>query len=163
VLAEGSTFGIEAGGLPAAKTKYTLQATQTRQSYSTFSTRTDLSWTFTSEATDELTQLPMVGLRYQPKVDRKNVAERTAVTVLPIGLEVQQGATLPGIKKLELQVSGDDGKTWRKAAVTPSGKAAYEAVFATPKGAKTVSLKAHLVDTAGNVTDLTTIGAYPLR
>ncbi|WP_238161300.1 S8 family peptidase [Kribbella antibiotica] len=164
VLAESGQFGaVETAGLPAAKTKYTLQATQTRQSYSAFSTRTDLSWTFTSEATDKLTQLPMVGLRYRPKVDRKNVAERTAVTVLPIGLEVQQGGTLPGIKKLELQVSGDGGATWKKAVVTSRGKAAYQAVFVTPKGAKTVSLKAHLVDAADNVTDLTTIDAYPLR
>jgi hypothetical protein len=164
VIAESDQFGgIEAAGLPAAKTTYTLQATQTRPSYSALSTRTDLSWTFTSAATAQRTVLPMVGLRYQPKVDRNNIAERTPVTVLPIGLEVQEGATLPGIVKVELQISGDDGLTWQKATVAPAGQASYQAIFPTPKGAKTVSLKAHLVDATGNVTDQTTIDAYPLR
>ncbi|WP_238161258.1 S8 family serine peptidase [Kribbella antibiotica] len=163
VLAETNLFGyVEAENLPAGKATYTLQGSQTRQSYSTFSTRTDLTWTFTSGTTPQETVLPMVGLRYQPKVDRNNVARRTPTTVLPIGIEVQKGATLPGIRKLELQVSGDDGLTWRKAVVTARGAGAYQAVFVTPKGAKTVSLKAHVVDSAGNVTDLTTIGAYPL-
>ena len=45
----------------------------------------------------------------------------------------------------------------------PSGHGAYKAIFATPEGAGTISLKSHLVDAGGNVTDLTVIGAYPLR
>lgn len=68
-----------------------------------------------------------------------------------------------GIEKLEIQVSGDDGKTWHQAGVVPSGHGAYKAIFATPEGAGTISLKSHLVDAGGNVTDLTVIGAYPLR
>jgi len=39
----------------------------------------------------------------------------------------------------------------------------YRATFATPRVAKPVSLKARVVDCAGNVTEETTIGAYPLR
>jgi hypothetical protein len=76
-------------------------------------------------------------------------------------LDGTPGATLPVVKKVEVQVSGDDGKTWKAAAVVPSG-AGYKAVFATPAGA-TVSLKAHVVDAAGNITDQTVISAYPLR
>lgn len=38
----------------------------------------------------------------------------------------------------------------------------YKAIFATPAGAA-VSLKAQLVDAAGNSTEQTVIGAYPLR
>jgi hypothetical protein len=68
-----------------------------------------------------------------------------------------------GEDQLELQVSGDDGKTWHAAAVVPAGKGAYKAIFATPKGAGTVSLKAHLVDAGGNITDQTTIAAYALH
>ncbi|MEU4608548.1 S8 family serine peptidase [Kribbella sp. NPDC023972] len=164
VVAESPYFGyVEATGLPAEKATYTLQSSQTRQTYSTFSTRTDLSWTFSSGATAEETPLPMLGVRYQPKVDGHNVAERRPVTVLPVIVDAQPGVLLPGIKKVELQVSGDDGKTWQKAAVAPAGKGTYTAIFATPKGAKTVSLKAQLVDAQGNVTVQTVIGAYPLR
>jgi len=44
-----------------------------------------------------------------------------------------------------------------------SGQGTYKAIFATPKDARTISLKSHLIDAAGNITDLTVIGAYPLR
>ena len=105
----------------------------------------------------------MLGLRYQPKVDSHNVADSRPVTVLPVIVDGVPGQAPPSVKKLEIQVSGDDGKTWQKAAVAPTGRGAYKAIFATPKDAKTVSLKAHLVDAQGNVTDQTVIGAYPLR
>jgi hypothetical protein len=105
----------------------------------------------------------MLGLRYQPKVDSHNIAERKPVTVLPVVVDGVPGQALPVVKKLEIQVSGDDGKTWQKAAVAPTGKGTYKAIFGTPKDAKTVSLKAQLVDAEGNVTDQTVIGAYPLR
>ncbi|WP_460666899.1 S8 family serine peptidase [Kribbella swartbergensis] len=164
VVAESPYFGyIEAGDLPAGKATYTLETSQTRQTYSTFSTRTDLRWTFTSAATAKETTLPMLGVRYQPKVDSRNVADRTPVTVLPVVVDGVPGETLPGIRKLEIQVSGDDGKTWQKAAVASTGKGTYKAIFATPKNAKAVSLKAHLIDAHGNITDQTVIGAYPLR
>jgi hypothetical protein len=89
-------------------------------------------------------------VHYQPKVDSKNVADRKPVTVLPVEIVAQSGAPLPGIKKLEIQVSGDDGKTWHKVVVAPAGKGTYKAIFTTPKNAKTVSLKAHLIDAEGN-------------
>ncbi|WP_405055814.1 S8 family serine peptidase [Kribbella sp. NBC_01505] len=164
VIAESTLFGDAwATDLPAGRAKYTFQSSMTRQSYSAFSTRTELNWTFWSEASADDALLPMIGVSYRPKVDRFNVADRRPVTVLPIQLEAQDEDTLPVIKKVELQVSGDDGKTWHRATVASSGKASYRAIFATPKGARSISLKAHVVDTAGNTTDLTTIGAYRLR
>ena len=164
VVAESPYFGyIEASGLPAEKSTYTLETSQTRQTYSTFSTRTDLRWTFTSAASAEETMLPMLGVRFQPKVDAHNVAERKPVTVLPVVVDGVQGEALPRVKKLEIQVSGDGGKTWQNAKVAPIGNGTYEAIFATPKIARSVSLKAKLVDAQGNITDQTVIGAYPLR
>ncbi|MGW6278257.1 S8 family peptidase [Kribbella sp. NPDC055071] len=163
VVAESPYFGfIVTDGLPAGKATYTLESSQTRQTYSAFSTRTDLRWTFSSAAASQDTNLPMLGVRYQPKVDRHNVAERKPVTVLPVVIDAAAGTT-PRIKKLEIQVSGDGGKTWHKAAVAPTGHGTYKAIFATPKGAPTISLKSHVVDAAGNITDLTVIGAYPLK
>lgn len=162
VVAESPYFGyIEATGLPAAKSKYTLESTQTRTDWA-FSTKMDLRWTFSSAATADETRLPLLGVRYQPKVDSHNLAERKPVTVLPVLIDAQPGASVPALEKLEMQVSGDDGKTWHRAAVAPSGHGTYQAIFATPMNARTISLKSHLVDAAGNVTDLTVIGAYPL-
>ncbi|WUJ75120.1 S8 family peptidase [Kribbella soli] len=163
VVAESPYFGyVEATGLPAEKSTYTLESTQTRQSFSTFSTRTDLRWTFSSAATDEQQPLPLLGIRYQPTVNSHNVAERKPVTVLPLVVEAQPGQALPKIRKLTIQFSGDDGKTWHDAAVAPTGPGGYKAIFVTPKAARSISLKSHLVDGAGNITELTVIGAYPL-
>ncbi len=164
VVGESDRFGeAYAENLPAEKAKYTFQSSMTRQTYSAFSTRTDLTWTFSSAATKAETLIPLVTVGYQPKVDEHNVADRKPVTVLPFTLVAQPDGALPAVKKVELQVSGDDGKTWHKAAVVPAGHGSYQAIFATPKGAKTISLKAHVLDTHGNTADQTTIGAYPLR
>ncbi|MEU4196065.1 S8 family serine peptidase [Kribbella sp. NPDC026611] len=164
VVAESPFFGdVYAEDLAPEKATYTLVSTQTRQSFSTFSTRMDLRWTFSSGSTADETKLPMLGIRYQPAVDSHNVADRKPVTVLPVVIDAQDGATVPRIKKLTVQVSGDDGTSWHDAGVVATGAGTFKAIFATPKGANAVSLKAHLVDAGGNVTDLTTIGAYPLR
>jgi subtilisin family serine protease len=163
-VAESADFGyIDATALPAAKAKYKYVTTGTRTSVSGFSTRTELALTFSSAASEEETVVPMRSLRYRPAVDLNNTVKRTPVTVLPVQVDGLPGATLPKVKKLEIQVSGDNGKTWHAAAVVPVGKDGYKAVFVTPKGAKSVSLKAKLVDAGGNTTEQTTIAAYPLR
>ena len=86
--------------------------------------------TFSSAATSEETRLPLLGIRYQPTVDDHNVAERKPVTVLPVVVNAQPGGAAGD--EAEVQVSGDDGKTWKNAAVAPIGQG-YKAIFQTPK------------------------------
>ena len=160
-VATSASFGsVQASGLPADKASYKFVTSGT-QTVSGFSTRTDLTATFTSAGTSEQTPLPIRTVRYKPEVDAQNTVTRTPVTVLPIVLDGTPGAVLPKVKKLEVQVSGDNGTTWKAASVVPSG-AGYKAVFPTPAGTS-VSLKATVLDTAGNTTDQTVIAAYPLR
>ncbi|MEV0291901.1 S8 family serine peptidase, partial [Kribbella sp. NPDC050820] len=160
-VATSPSFGsVSATGLPAEKASYTFETTGT-QTVHGFSTRTDLVATFTSGATAAKTLLPLRTVRYQPPVDARNTAERTPVTVLPILLDGTPGVTLPPVKKLTLQVSGDGGATWTPAPVVPSGST-YKAVFSTPAGSN-ISLKTTLEDTTGNTTTQTTLAAYPLR
>jgi hypothetical protein len=66
------------------------------------------------------------------------------------------------IRELTVQVSGDNGTTWSAAAVAPVGHGHYKAIFKTPAG-PTVSLRSHLVDGAGNATDLTVISSYAMH
>jgi subtilisin family serine protease len=164
LVTESKDFGfIATTGLPPAAAKYKFVTSGTRASVSGLSTRTDLALTFSSAASESEALLPLRTVRYQPAVDSRNTVKRSPVTVLPVLVDGLPEATLPEVKKLRIQVSGDDGKTWHPAAVVPAGHGAYRAIFATPKDAKTVSLKAHLVDAEGNITDQTTIAAYPLR
>ncbi|HZX06240.1 MAG TPA: hypothetical protein VFF46_25065, partial [Kribbella sp.] len=162
VVAESPYFGyLEAADLPAGKSTYTLESSQT-QSIMPFATRTELKWTFGSAATAAETPLPLLGIRYQPKVDDHNVTDRKPVTVLPVVVDPQLGMALPAIRKVTIQVSGDDGKTWHAAAILPIGHGRYKAIFPTPAG-QSVSLRSHVVDGSGNATDVTVHKAYVLR
>jgi hypothetical protein len=145
----------------AQKAEYKYVTSLTRPTYSKLSTRIDYSWTFSSAATDKATPLPMLGVRYQPKVDGNNVAQRIARTVLPVEVAAQPGQQLPRIKKAEVMVSGDNGKTWQAASLVSVGSGRYTATFNTPTGTA-VSLKAKLVDADGNITEQTVIDAYLL-
>jgi hypothetical protein len=162
-IAQTPAFGyIDIAGLPADKASYRLETSQTRQTSSTFSTRTEVIWTFCSARTAAATTLPLLGVRYQANVDRHNVVRRTPISVLPIVIDPQPSTTLPRIKKLEIQVSGDGGKTWRPAKVQTLGAGTYQATFATPDNAARISLRSHLIDAYGNSLDQTVIDAYPL-
>jgi len=160
-VASSNSFGfVFAEGLPAEKATYKFVTTGTRLD-TAFSGRTDLTVTFSSAATEKATAVPVHTVRYRPDVDSRNTVKRTPVTVLPLVVDGTPGAALPAVKKVTVQVSGDDGKTWKAATVVRAGSG-YKALFATPAGAK-VSLKAHVLDVVGNTTDQTVIGAYPLR
>ncbi|GAB3935105.1 S8 family serine peptidase [Kribbella albertanoniae] len=168
VIRESPWWGyVNVFGLPKENVQYVFESSQTRASVSGLSTRTDLRWTFSSGVTTEETPIPALGVGYRPKVDLHNVADRTPVTVLPVFLVAGRSfgvdLPLPAIKSVEVEVSGDDGKTWQQASVTGAGRGEYKAVFATPKDAKTVSLRTKAVDAAGNTTEQTTINAYPIR
>ncbi|MBB6567683.1 S8 family serine peptidase [Kribbella sandramycini] len=159
-VAESRAFGfVEATGLPAEPASYRLETTQTRTS--SFSSRTDLTWTFTSAATSEPTQLPLLGVRYRPQVDGRNVVRRTRMSTVPIVIDAQPGAKVPPLRTLTVHVSGDAGRTWHPATITPTTAAHYQATFETPPG-NHISLEAHLLDSTGNTTTQTVINAYPL-
>jgi hypothetical protein len=163
LVGESEWFGdLVVGDLPAGQASYKYVTSLDRSSMLKQSGKIDLTFTFKSGGSDKVQLIPLRTVGYQPAVDSKNTVRRSPVTVLPIRLTAQPGSTaLPAVKKLELKVSGDDGKTWKPAAVVRTG-AGYRAIFVTPKGGS-VSLRAHLVDAVGNTTDQTTIGAYQFR
>jgi hypothetical protein len=59
---------------------------------------------------------------------------------------------------VQVDVSYDDGATWRPAKVT-GGNAQYSAELVHPAGAF-VSLRSRATDTAGTVVEQTTLRAY---
>ncbi|WP_405055817.1 S8 family serine peptidase [Kribbella sp. NBC_01505] len=156
-VATSDSFGrVAASGQPAAKTAYKLVTTGT-QSISPFATKVDVTATFTSAATTDWTSLPISTVRFQPKVDDHNLATRTKVTTLPVVVD----GPAKHLKSLKVEVSGDNGATWTTAKVRQTS-AGYLATFITPAGSS-ISLRAHLVDRAGNTTDQSTTSAYHLK
>ncbi|GAA0596194.1 S8 family serine peptidase [Kribbella sandramycini] len=154
-IATTGAFGsVNVSGLPAGEATYKVVATGT-QSVLPFASKVDLTVTFTSAATTVPTDLPISTVRFQPVVDLHNKVARTAVTELPV---VVDGTT--AVKSLKVQVSGD-GTKWTEAKVQRTAKG-YRASFATPAG-PSVSLRAQLVDKAGNTTEQAVIAAYLLK
>ncbi|TDW15374.1 S8 family serine peptidase [Kribbella kalugense] len=139
-------LGVSVTGQPAGKASYKLVTTGTQEIWP-FSTRMDLEANFTSSA--DQPSIPIHTVSYQPDVDGNNTMLRKPVTVLPF--------TVAGVKKVQIQYSGDGGATWKQAPV-----AGNKAIFPTPAG-KAISLRSTATDAAGNSTTQTIITAYTMR
>jgi hypothetical protein len=64
------------------------------------------------------------------------------------------------LRQLVVQVSTDDGATWRKARTVAAGQNRWVAVVEQPEGTRYVSLRAEAVDSKGNGVEQTVIRAY---
>lgn len=148
--------------LPAGPTRYRIELTATRPSLSGLATRTQVSWSFDSAASEEFIALPLRTVRFRPPVDALNRLARRPVLSIPVSLGAQAGAKPAPVRRLAIQVSGDDGRTWRPAAVLPAGNG-YRAIFATPAKAKSLSFRSGLTDTAGATATQTVIAAVLLH
>jgi hypothetical protein len=148
--------------LPAGPARYRIELTGTRPSRSDLATRTDVSWSFDSAATEEFTTLPLRTVRFRPSVDGLNRLARRPVLSIPVSLGTQPGAKPVPVRRLTVQVSGDDGRTWRPAAVLPAGNG-YRAVLVTPARANSLSFRSVLTDAAGATTTQTLVAAVLLQ
>jgi hypothetical protein len=106
---------------------------------------------------------PLWTVRYKPSVDDRNTAHPGAASTVPLTLDVTEWFTPPKVKKVQVQASGDEGKTWLAVVAVRADDRNCKAVFPAPARAKSVSLRTHVVDADGNTTDQTTIVAYVQR
>jgi subtilisin family serine protease len=104
-------------------------------------------------ATDGDTLLPVFTVRYTPRLDRTSTAHGRTGRI-PLAVRDQTGAAVT-VRKLGLEVSYDDGATWRAAPVTGGA-----ATVSYPSGAGFVSLRVHAEDAAGTSVTQTAIRAY---
>ncbi|MDX2647896.1 hypothetical protein PV341_30860 [Streptomyces sp. PA03-1a] len=115
-----------------------------------YSTRTRTEWSFTSATTDYtvLTPLPLVQLDYAVATDVSGKAHRrTDLVVTPSHLK---GATDAGVvRTVALEVSYDDGATWRKTILRQSSNS-WKAQLDAPSRARFASLRTTARDTKGN-------------
>lgn len=139
--------------VPAADAAYRVEVEQSR-SGPDVSTRVTGVWTLRSAHTERLTALPISVPRFLPELDDDN-ATRDRVLQIPVKVEQQQGT--PKVKHLEVEVSFDDGATWRKTPV-----AGGKAVVLHDTGAEFASLRATVTDAAGDTGQVTIIRAYKI-
>ncbi|MEU4693680.1 S8 family serine peptidase [Actinoplanes sp. NPDC023714] len=155
LVGEGVEFEV-----PAARSSYRLEASATRGAPHTLSTDVRGVWTFKSGhvAGEDFQRLPLHTVRFAPRLDARNAAPAGKRFDIPVVVEHQPGAKVGKIKSLKVEVSFDDGKTWKKASLKGSVASVNH-----PKGKGFASLRVNAADSHGNTVSQTVIRAYALK
>ncbi|MGW0201934.1 hypothetical protein ACWDX9_51865, partial [Nonomuraea sp. NPDC003201] len=147
--------------LPAGAATYTISSSMRREvPHSTLSTTVDTVWTVRSSHTAGERPLPLMAMRYAPAgLDDLNRAVPGSTTPLPMRLERTPGALRPPVEQVRLEMSGDDGTTWRPVPVVGTGSG-WTAMVPNPRTPGHVSLRVKVADAAGTGLTQTVIRAY---
>ncbi|MGX7669657.1 S8 family serine peptidase [Plantactinospora sp. DSM 117369] len=151
---DGPWGSIEA---PAGDGAYRLEVRAERAEPFALSTRTELAWTFRSGtvAGTAPESLPVWVVRFAPELDAQNSAPAGRLHAVPVVVAAQPGARVGTLVRRTVEVSFDDGASWRPATVQDGA-----AQVRTPAGSGYVSLRASAADSAGNAVTQTIIRAY---
>ncbi|MFI0421186.1 S8 family serine peptidase [Spongiactinospora sp. 9N601] len=142
----GLACGLEAT-LPEEPGVYTVKEVSTRNVlFSKLGTRVETSWTFPSSSTWTATPIPRLSARIVPVgLDELNQAKRTVSTSAGITIDCIMCNAPYWIKRLNLEVSYDDGATWQQvpvrgirsdfsAVIKPAGKGDFASLRLTAIG-----------------------------
>jgi subtilisin family serine protease len=122
-------------------------------------TKVSAVWTFRSSAAGEGKELPLLTARFTPDVDLHNRAPAGRPFTFPVHVE-RQAAGAVAVRKLAVDVSYDDGRTWQAATVKRSGPR-WTATVRHPAGGH-AALRATVTDTQGNTLEQTVLRAYQI-
>jgi hypothetical protein len=157
------TAGFGTFPVPADRAAYKLTATNRRTApWWPLAISTSAEWTFSSAApAGAPTALPLLFVGFDPAVDLRGRAPGGRAFTFPVNVGRQVGSGTPTVRSLAVQVSYDDGASWRPAGVSRSGT--KWTVGVTHPASGFVSLRAQVADTDGNTAAITVIRAYALR
>ena len=147
--------------VPAGASTYKLSVVADRGAPGTLSTHTEVAWTFRSARVAARTPLPLSVVRFNPPVNRFSTAPAGVTFKVPLTTAQTPGSSACASMSLAVQVSYDDGATW-KAAPLHRENGNTVAVLKHPAGAGFVSLRATSTDTNGNTVKQTVIRAYKI-
>ncbi|WP_430781645.1 hypothetical protein [Actinoplanes sp. G11-F43] len=146
--------------VPAGTATYRLESAIQRGARYTYSTEVTAAWTFTSGHTagPEWTPVPVTTVRFSPPVDLTGTAPAGRAVRIPVRLDQQIASR---VRAVTVEVSYDDGSTWRRVPVTGSGTHRTVTVH-HPVAAGFVSLRATAA-TRGGTAEQTVIRAYAIN
>ncbi|WP_394822260.1 S8 family serine peptidase [Pendulispora albinea] len=149
---------------PGAGT-YTLRSQAARTvPWSALGTRIDAAWTFRTEppaGSDLLSVPPLMIVRADLPVDRNSAIRAGRLAFMTLNVEGQPGQPNPKVDTLALDVSYDDGQSWRTTKVHVAGRRGY-AILQPPRREGFGSLRIHARDTDGNEVTHTVVRAFKI-
>ncbi|MEU7838045.1 S8 family serine peptidase [Nonomuraea sp. NPDC049129] len=149
--------------LPVEKSTYRIEYdVRNEATWAKLSTRIRSVWTFGSEHVDAgvATVIPLILAGIDAPVDLKNQARSAK---LGVSFHRQEGAARSALKEVSLEVSYDDGATWRTTRLRAKGGTdSYEATLDRRPGSF-VSLRLKAADVDGNTFSQEVIRAYATR
>ncbi|MFG2356916.1 S8 family serine peptidase [Streptomyces sp. NPDC048521] len=141
-------------GVPSGPANYRLELATSRTSPDwDYATATSTSWSFRSGSTDESTPLPLLQLDYVVPVDAHNTVNRAGSYGVDVTVRAQDGAPRPAGLSARVEISYDDGRTWRATAVRDRGHETFRATVDRThhrSGTAYVTLRVTARDSAGN-------------
>ncbi|WP_433270457.1 S8 family serine peptidase [Actinosynnema sp. CS-041913] len=127
---------------------------------SEFSTKVAGTWTFRSDTVPGTVfkPVPVTVVRFAPELDAAGSAPANRLLRVPLDVQQQQGGPDGKVRKLAVEVSFDDGRTWSKVAV--NGRTA---LVRNGDAGGFASLRVKGSDSKGNTFEHTVIRAYKIR
>jgi hypothetical protein len=125
------------------------------------STTVSAEWTFRSGFAegDEAVPVKASAIRFTPRVDAANSAPAGVPFLVPVSLQHNGTGAVDRPRSLKVEVSYDEGKTWKRAPTILNAVA----VLYHPANADSVSLRATATDRDGGKVTETVLRAYKLR
>ncbi|MDQ3790211.1 MAG: hypothetical protein M3422_23585, partial [Actinomycetota bacterium] len=148
--------------VPAEDSEYRVVVTANRPTdVFDVSTAVTAEWTFRSAFVDEETVVPATAsaIRFTPRLDAANSAPAGVPFLVPVTLQRNGTGATERPRTLKVEVSYDEGKTWKRADTILN----LVAVVHHPAGAESVSLRATATDRSGGKVTETLLRAYKLR
>ncbi|MFD7655649.1 S8 family serine peptidase [Actinosynnema sp. NPDC059797] len=144
--------------VPAGEARYRVEHEITRDPAAfELSTKVSGAWTFRTDVLPDGQgrRLPLSVVRFTPELDGTGGAPAGRVLRVPLVVEQQDGADNGEVRRVRVEVSFDDGRTW--SAVPVAGDTA---LVRHPAKAGYASLRASGSDSDGNTFEHTVIRAY---
>ncbi|MGM0836383.1 MAG: S8 family serine peptidase [Bacillota bacterium] len=166
LLKEGKSQSLNAWDVaPEERTQFRVvtEAKRDPERWNT-SVRTNTEWTFWTQASETWgEELPFLSLDYKVDTDVNGDALANRPTDLELSVtKVETGVGYGNVEGATLEVSFNEGKTWKKVKLTKDGDS-FAATIQNAKNAKSVSLRASAWDDEGNKITQEIIKAYGLR
>ncbi|WP_329272730.1 S8 family serine peptidase [Streptomyces sp. NBC_01451] len=149
------------GPVPAAEATYRLEYSAERGAANggfDIGTSISGSWTFRSGEVTGSTPVGLSAFDFAPVVDQTNTG---GSRVLPMRLLRQPGAASSAVRSVSVEVSYDDGKSWRKSRLVKTGRDAWAAALpGRPVAGGYVSVRASAGFADGGAVEYRVIRGY---